>query len=99
MGRQFAYNEGPRSNPYLRAEPKMSVFENELFSGHFFLRAIYIFLGEKMFLPSQENSGEFGGFISNWKRRSKTLKSSEYLLFWVKNERNIFCVVLTDQVK
>ena len=48
---------------------------------------------------SQENSGEFEGFISNWKRRSKTLKSSEYLLFWVENERNSFCVVLTDQVK
>ena len=48
---------------------------------------------------SQENSREFGGFISNWKRRSKTLKSSEYLLLWIKNERNSFCVVLTDQVK
>ena len=50
-------------------------------------------------LTSQENSGEFEGFISNWKRRSKTLKSSEYLLFWIKNEWNSFCVVLTDQVK
>ena len=48
---------------------------------------------------SQENSGEFEGFISNWKRRSKTLKNSEYLLLWIKNERNSFCVVLTDQVK
>ena len=44
---------------------------------------------------SQENSGEFEGFIStDWKRRSKTLKSSEYILFWVENEQNNFCVVL-----
>ena len=29
--------ESPRSNPYFRAKPKLPVFENEQFSGHFFL--------------------------------------------------------------
>ena len=39
------------------------------------------------------------GVSSQTGKRSKTLKSSEYLLFWtVENERNSFCVVLTDQV-
>ena len=53
-----------------------------------------------MFQTSQENSGEFEGFISNWKRRSKTPKSSECPLFWIENEqncRNSFGVVLTRE--
>ena len=29
--------ESPRSNPYFKAKPKLSVFENGQFSGHFFL--------------------------------------------------------------
>ena len=37
FGFQFTVGGGsPLSNPYFRAKPKLSVFENGQFSGHFF---------------------------------------------------------------